>query len=87
MARGRRERSSRAMLMAFIVELVFGALEVLSLLEVLSIWRFAVCVCAALILLAIAIDASGAARFVGLVSAGALLAVGGAWEWRFSRAA
>jgi len=44
-------------------------------------------VCAALILLAMAIDASGAARLVAFVSAGALLAVGGAWEWRFSRAA
>jgi hypothetical protein len=30
---------------------------------------------------------SGAARFLGFLSAGALMALGAMWEWRFSRAA
>jgi hypothetical protein len=58
---------------------------VLHLLDVLSTWRFTVCVCVACIVLALALDASGNARVLGFLTAGLLVAFGAAWERRFSR--
>jgi hypothetical protein len=68
--------------MAFILELVSGIVDVL---DVLSIWRFSVFLMAAFVVLALALDASGAWRMLGFLSAGLLVAIGVSWEWRISR--
>ena len=73
--------------MTFILELVLGALDVLQALQVVSIWRFVISLCAAMVALNIALDASDSARIFGFAAAGALVALGVGWEWRLSRAA
>lgn len=70
--------------MAFILELVSGVIDVL---DVLGIWRFSVCLFAAFFVLAIALEASGAWRVAGMLSAGVLVVLGVTWEWRLSRSA